>query len=120
MSYKVSLKIKQEFDDIEKTRQREERERREADSDWDSEDEEEHRTMTTHPDDPILTKLHSKVPYHRGALSEELHDAAWREDLDLMRELVGNDPSLLEETDTGGQNLLHLVSFELILDDSYF
>ena len=28
-----------------------------------------------------------------------------------MRELVGNDPSLLEETDTGGQNLLHLAAF---------
>ena len=111
MSYKIALKIKKEFDDIEQIRQREENDRKENNSDWDTDDEEEYRSQTHTNDDPIHTKLHAKLPYHRGALSEELHDAAWREDLNLMRHLVGNDPSLLEETDTGGQNLLHLAAF---------
>ena len=55
--------------------------------------------------------LSEKQPYHLGAQSEELHDACWREDVDTIRKLVTDDPSLLNEADSGGQNLLHLCAF---------
>ena len=62
-------------------------------------------------DDPTKIDLHRKTPHHKGALSEELHDAAWREDIPLMVSMIQEDPSLLDECDSGGQNLLHLAAF---------
>ena len=111
MSYKLSLKIKQEFEVQNKRYEDEEAYRRANDSDWDSEDEQEIQQHRNETDDPATSNLHTKDPHHRGAMSEELHDAAWREDLPVMKELIQNDPSLLEETDSGGQNLLHLAAF---------
>ena len=55
--------------------------------------------------------LVDKQPHHVGAQSEELHDACWREDVEAIRTLVGEDPSMLNECDSGGQNVLHLCAF---------
>ena len=55
--------------------------------------------------------LLDKQPHHVGAQSEELHDACWREDVETIRTLVGEDPSMLNESDSGGQNVLHLAAF---------
>ena len=114
MSYKLALQIKQEFErdavlreefeSKEKTR----KDNLTAQEKWNNRNTPEE---TRYEDDPSKINLHRKHPHHRGALSEELHDAAWREDLALMVELIQGDPSLLDECDTGGQNLLHLAAF---------
>ena len=114
MSYKLSLKIKQEFIATNERHEKEAKDRRDADSDYDTDDENEYLQTSVGNNiinDPAKLNLHTKASHHRGALSEDLHDAAWREDITLMKELIEKDPSLLEETDTGGQNLLHLSAF---------
>ena len=122
MSYELSLKIKKEFelDAVERERkEEEERIQREKELEkngyWRprlvSNQQTEPLDKNRFNDDPAKANLHRKEPHHRGALSEELHDAAWREDITLMEEMICGDPSLLDETDSGGQNLLHLSSF---------
>ena len=54
-------------------------------------------------------------PFHIGALSEPLHGACWNGDTERLHELLNNREakhlSLINETDGGGANLLHLVAF---------
>ena len=57
----------------------------------------------------------TKDPFHQNALNEELHLACWNEDLEKIRSLLDTREAkyynYINETDAGGQNLMHLVSF---------
>ena len=124
MSYKLSLHIKKEFENDALAREIKEKEDRAqallapqyVGGGWSkSSNNNNHNNKPLDPkrfdDDPTKIDLHRKTPHHKGALSEELHDAAWREDLPQMQQMIEEDPSLLDECDSGGQNLLHLAAF---------
>ena len=124
MSYKLSLQIKNEFENDALAREIKEKEDRAqallapqyVGGGWSkSSNNNNHNNKPLDPkrfdDDPTKIDLHRKTPHHKGALSEELHDAAWREDLPQMQQMIEEDPCLLDECDSGGQNLLHLAAF---------
>ena len=53
----------------------------------------------------------SAPPEFDCGIHDSLHNAVWGEDFDLVRSIVGEDPSVLHDTDSGGQNIMHLAAF---------
>jgi hypothetical protein len=66
------------------------------------------------PESPTPTTA-NEGPFHLGSLSEILHEACWNGDVEKLRELLDNREAKhfqkINECDSGGQNLLHLVAF---------
>ena len=57
----------------------------------------------------------NESPFHLDGLKEELHLACWNENIDKIKSILETKEAkhynFVNETDAGGQNLLHLVAF---------